>query len=96
MKLTDEQIVTLRAQSVHWWPFTETDDIQALATEVLESRAEIAAKDAEIERLHSALTDLVSWLPERPTSPVWQLEAGAHGADDAIAAARAELGRDKP
>jgi hypothetical protein len=55
-----------------------------------------AAHQAEIERLHSALTDLVSWVPERPTSPVWQLEAGALGADDAIAAARAALGRDKP
>jgi hypothetical protein len=49
MKLTDEQVVMLRAQSVHWWPFTETDDIHALATEVLESRATIERLERQID-----------------------------------------------
>jgi hypothetical protein len=37
----------------------DPDTIRALATEVLESREALAAKDSEIERLRDALTNLV-------------------------------------
>jgi len=45
----------------------------------------------EVEQLRDALVDLVSWFPESgPTDyGPWIIKAGPHGADDAIAAARA-------
>jgi hypothetical protein len=47
---------------------------------------------AEVERLHGALTDLMTWFPARPSPPEWRLPGGKYGADEAIAAARAALG----
>ena len=49
----------------------------------------LAAKERECEGLKVALADLVSWFPEKPSEPEWRLKAGAFGADDALAAARA-------
>ena len=57
-----------------------------------------AREQAErIARLEAALTDLLSWFPDAPSKPEWRIPAGEHGADDAIAEARARLadgGRD--
>jgi hypothetical protein len=47
--------------------------------------------EAEVERLRDALSDLVSWFPDKPSQPEWRIRAGEHGADDAVAAARAAL-----
>lgn len=46
---------------------------------------------AEIEKLRGALSDLLSWFPDKPTEPEWRIKAGGHGADDAITEARATL-----
>lgn len=58
------------------------------------ARAEKA--EAEVERLRDALSDLVSWFPDAPSQPEWRIRAGEHGADDAVAAARAALAEDTP
>lgn len=54
------------------------------------------ALQAERDRLREALDDLVSWIPEKPSKPQWQFEAGEYGADDAIAAAREALKEPTP
>lgn len=53
------------------------------------AEAALSAKEQECEGLKVALADLVSWFPEKPSEPEWRLRAGAFGADDALAAARA-------
>ena len=51
------------------------------------------AAEAERDALREALSDLLSWFPEAPRrEPVWLLQGGEQGADDAIAHARAALG----
>ena len=47
--------------------------------------------DAMVEALRSALTDLLSWFPEKPSDPEWRIKGGEQGANDAVAAARAAL-----
>ena len=42
----------------------------------------------ENEMLRTALYDLLSWFPEKPSPPEWRIEAGERGADDAVQAAR--------
>lgn len=51
----------------------------------------------EIERLRTALADLVSWFDSGPISQgVWLIRAGEQGADDAVEAARAALAEGGP
>jgi len=54
--------------------------------------------DAERDRLAlanaellAAFDDLMSWFPDKPTEPMWQMKAGEWGADAAIDEARALL-----
>jgi hypothetical protein len=77
MKLTDKQILTLRAESVHWWPFTETEDIHALATEVLETRALLASFDED--RLTEIITDSIDldWTPRTAARAIVRAMKGA-------------------
>lgn len=52
---------------------------------------------ARIGVLEGALEDLVSWFPETPPrKPLWLIEAGEYGADDAVSAARAALSKETP
>jgi hypothetical protein len=70
-KLTDEAIAAIRdgceGQVARKQPLTivNPDTIRALATEVLEARALLAAKDAEIERLKKerdeAQSEMLAW-----------------------------------
>lgn len=53
------------------------------------------AKDAEIAHLREVLGDLLSWFPAKPSSPEWRLEAGDHGADEAVEAARAAMAQEQ-
>ena len=50
----------------------------------------------ENERLSTALGDLMTWFPEKPSDPEWRLKAGEYGADDAVEAARAALSPSQP
>lgn len=54
-------------------------------------RDALAALIAERDELRVALDDLMSWFPEKPSSPEWRFKAGEHGADAAVEAARAVL-----
>jgi len=47
-----------------------------------------------IAQLETALSDLVSWFPDKPRHE-WCLPAGEYGADDAVAAAKAALKTEK-
>ena len=47
------------------------------------------AAEKRVAALEVALTDLLSWFPDEPTEPRWELKAGEYGADEAIDAARA-------
>ncbi len=47
---------------------------------------------AERDRLRTALRDLMTWFPDRPSPPEWRLPGGKYGADEAVAEARAALG----
>ena len=65
MRLTDEQVAAWRDDMkpgfyIPPWDIPLPATIHALATEVLESRAEIAAKDAEIDELCTAGSDLAN------------------------------------
>jgi hypothetical protein len=58
--------------------------------------------DAERDRLAlanaellAAFDDLMSWFPDKPTEPMWQMKAGEWGADAAIDEARALLDKHK-
>ncbi len=42
----------------------------------------------EASELRSALDDLLSWFPDKPSDPEWRLKGGQQGADDAVAHAR--------
>lgn len=55
------------------------------------ARAAVAELVAERDALRSALDDLMSWFPEKPSPPEWRIVAGQHGADEAVKAARAAL-----
>lgn len=56
--------------------------------------AELARLRARVAELESVLADLVSWFPDKPEPPQWQIRAGEYGADDAIHAARAALAKE--
>lgn len=45
-------------------------------------------RDAEIRRLRMVLVDLLSWFPEKPSTPVWRLPVAA---SDAVEAARSAI-----
>ena len=64
-------------------PFDRQDAMNAILREL---PAFLDAYDARSD----ALSDLLSWFPEKPAHE-WRIEAGTQGADDAIAAARANL-----
>lgn len=49
------------------------------------------SSQAELEALRSAMADLLSWFPDKPSEPEWRIKGGEHGADDAVAFARAAL-----
>jgi len=53
--------------------------------------AELAKVRAERDALKTALDDLISWFPKKPSPPEWRIQGGQYGADDAVAAARALL-----
>ncbi|OWJ80422.1 hypothetical protein [Haematobacter genomosp. 1] len=54
--------------------------------------AELTAARAQIKALEEALSDLLSWFGDEPSSyDPWIIKAGDLGADDAIKAARAAL-----
>lgn len=66
--------------------------------------ANIRMEKAEAERdrlalanaeLLAAFDDLMSWFPDKPTEPMWQMKAGEWGADAAIDEARALLTKHK-
>jgi chromosome segregation ATPase len=59
--------------------------------------AALTSARAEAARLREMLADLVSWFDGEPTkSGLWLIEAGTHGADDAVNAARAALAAKEP
>jgi len=47
--------------------------------------------EARIADLEGALRDLLTWFPQKPSEPKWELKAGEYGADDAIQHARETL-----
>lgn len=49
-----------------------------------------AVSEAEVD-LETALGDLLTWFPDKPSEPEWRLKAGEYGADDAIKVAQAAL-----
>jgi len=55
-------------------------------------RDRLALANAE---LLAAFDDLMSWFPDKPTEPMWQMKAGEWGADAAIDEARALLTKHK-
>lgn len=77
---------------------TEAEAITAWNTRLASTealRAEIAERDAEVARLRGLLGDLVSWFPDEAPKPEYRIEAGDHGATDAVEAARAEFPEDQ-
>ena len=50
---------------------------------------EITRLRDRVQQLEEALSDLLSWFPAKPSPPEWRLPGGGHGADEAVAAARA-------
>lgn len=52
---------------------------------------QIAALKAENAELRDAISDLMSWFPEKPSPPEWRIKGGDRGADEAVAAVRAIL-----
>jgi hypothetical protein len=72
------------------------DDLLTLETcqaKVIAERDRLAAENA---RLRGALSDLMTWFPDRPSAPEWRLPGGKYGADEAVAAARETLGQKEP
>lgn len=58
-----------------------------------EAASALRSLSARVGELEQALSDLVSWLPEKPAEPKWEFKAGEYGADDAVACARAVLSK---
>lgn len=46
----------------------------------------------EAEDLRSALHDLLTWFPDKPSPPEWRLKGGEQGADEAVQHARSLIG----
>ena len=63
----------------------------ARATAALHTKQPAASEGDGIVALKEVVSDLLSWFPDKPVHE-WRLPAGAQGADDAIAAAKAAIG----
>ncbi len=51
----------------------------------------ILALRARVSQIETALVDLMSWFPDKPSDPEWRIKGGEHGADGAVEFARAAL-----
>ena len=67
----------------------EKIDALRAENELLTKRAETA--EANQTKAVEALGDLLTWFPQKPSDPEWRLKGGEHGADEAVAFARAAL-----
>lgn len=65
------------------------------AIEIWHLTGEISRLRAVNAELVKALDDLLSWFPNEPSKPLWQLTAGEYGADEAVEAARTTLSKAK-
>ncbi|ALH82918.1 hypothetical protein [Sphingopyxis macrogoltabida] len=52
-----------------------------------------SAMQWRIDLLETALGDLLSWFPDKPSDPEWRIKGGNYGADDAVEFARGTLSK---
>lgn len=48
----------------------------------------LAREFKRLKSVEEALTDLLSWFPDKPSDPEWRIKAGEYGADEALDHAR--------
>jgi hypothetical protein len=64
------------------------DAFKAIEAESNQLRELCTKHRLEASELRSALDDLLSWFPDKPSDPEWRLRGGQQGADDAVQHAR--------
>lgn len=64
-------------------------EILALIARIRQAERERDEALAKVGELGTALDDLLSWFPYKPSDPEWRIKGGPHGADEAVAFARA-------